>query len=194
MTSESILAVSGWGVDERGATPNVPRRPPPVTERGTPDVEVLAVLAERAGCQTTGVDMSELTVTRLLANPLGQVAPPGHRGDIVCVGDGTAKVYLDPTEFERLTEGAVRTLLAEAAAPKRTRPPARPTARPVNAPTLSSGSSRGATPRTGTPRVPAAKTATSAQATAADAAVRGQPAAGSVTDPRHARRRAQPLW
>jgi hypothetical protein len=42
-----------------------------------------------------------LTVTRLLQNPLGDHAPDGERGDIVRVSDGTATVYLTPSEYEQ---------------------------------------------------------------------------------------------
>ena len=48
--------------------------------------------------------MSDLTVVRLLQNPLGQEAPVGHRGDMVRVSDGRASIYLFPWEFEAAEE------------------------------------------------------------------------------------------
>lgn len=59
--------------------------------------------------------MTKLTVTRLLQNPLGAVAPAGQRGDIVRVSDGVATVYLDPAEYDAVTEVSLRAMLAEAA-------------------------------------------------------------------------------
>jgi len=44
--------------------------------------------------------VSDLKVSRLLVNPLAHRAPPGARGDIVAVTDGTATVYLTPDEFD----------------------------------------------------------------------------------------------
>lgn len=58
--------------------------------------------------------MAGFEVTRLLQNPLGEVAPPGQRGDIVRVRNGWATIYLDPAEFERATEGGLLRMLAEA--------------------------------------------------------------------------------
>ena len=68
-------------------------------------------------CNTDGpaepeLQRAVLTVTRLLQNPLGQVAPPGERGDLVCVSDGTSKVYLMPAEYDVATEADLRWLLA----------------------------------------------------------------------------------
>jgi ribosomal protein L9 len=57
--------------------------------------------------------MGELRVTRLLANPLGDVAPAGQAGDMVRVTDGLATLYLDPTEFAGITEGALRRKLSQ---------------------------------------------------------------------------------
>ena len=57
--------------------------------------------------------MSELSVVRLLQNPLGQVAPDGARGDLVRVSDGRASVFLLPAEFEAADEPRLRWLLAE---------------------------------------------------------------------------------
>jgi hypothetical protein len=54
----------------------------------------------------------ELTVTRLLQNPLGQPAPPGEPGDLVCVSDGRSKIYLLPSEYAAATEVDLRRLLA----------------------------------------------------------------------------------
>ena len=58
--------------------------------------------------------MAGFEVTRLLANPLGQVAAVGQRGDIVRVSNGRATIYLDPAEFDAATEGRLEYLLAEA--------------------------------------------------------------------------------
>jgi hypothetical protein len=60
------------------------------------------------------VVMGDLSVERLLQNPLGQAAPPGHRGDIVRVTEGEAKVYLHPQEYESLTHGQLHMMLTEA--------------------------------------------------------------------------------
>ncbi len=59
--------------------------------------------------------MSDLTVVRLLQNPLGQEAPAAHRGDIVRVSDGRASLYLFPWEFEATDEARLRWLLAQKA-------------------------------------------------------------------------------
>lgn len=67
--------------------------------------------------------MTPLVVTRLLQNPLGQVALPGERGDIVRVSDGVATVYLTPREFDDADERHLRYLLARRAA-ERSSPPA----------------------------------------------------------------------
>jgi ribosomal protein L9 len=58
--------------------------------------------------------MAELTVVRLLQNPLGAVAPPGVRGDIVRVSDGAATIYLDPNAYEQASQGELWAMLAEA--------------------------------------------------------------------------------
>jgi hypothetical protein len=63
--------------------------------------------------------MSELDIARLLQSPLGQVASPGERGDMVRVSDGRAKIYLDPDEFDRASEADLRALLAAARHPTR---------------------------------------------------------------------------
>src|SRR5690349_17223668 len=52
--------------------------------------------------------MAELTVVRLLQNPLGQPAPEGERGDLIRVSDGQAKVYLMPWEFDAVDEQGSR--------------------------------------------------------------------------------------
>lgn len=70
--------------------------------------------------------MAELTVVRLLQNPLGAIAPPGVRGDIVRVGDGVATIYLDPNAYEQATQGELWTMLAEE---RRTRAAGRAVAR-----------------------------------------------------------------
>ena len=53
-----------------------------------------------------------LEVTRLLQNPLGDPAPEGERGDIVCVSDGSRTIYLTPREFDEATEQQLRYRLA----------------------------------------------------------------------------------
>jgi hypothetical protein len=58
--------------------------------------------------------MADFQVTRLLQNPLGQEAPPGHRGDIVRVSTRWATVYMDPVEFDRATENELEAMLAQA--------------------------------------------------------------------------------
>lgn len=58
--------------------------------------------------------MPEFEVTRLLQNPLGQIAPEGHRGDIVKVSNDWATIYLDPADYERSSEGGLLRRLAEA--------------------------------------------------------------------------------
>lgn len=60
-----------------------------------------------------GVGMSELRVERLLQEPLGEAAPVGEPGDIVRVSHGSARVYLEPDEFDELSEELVRTMLAK---------------------------------------------------------------------------------
>ena len=56
--------------------------------------------------------MAELTVVRLLQNPLGQEAPEGERGDLVRVSDGKSKLYLMPWEFDAAYERTLRGMLA----------------------------------------------------------------------------------
>jgi ribosomal protein L9 len=56
--------------------------------------------------------MAELTVVRLLQNPLGQQAPEGERGDLVRVTDGHSKLYLMPWEFDAADERTLRWMLA----------------------------------------------------------------------------------
>ena len=53
-----------------------------------------------------------IVVTRLLENPLGELAPDGVRGDIVRVSDGVATVYLTPREYDGITDAQLRYLLA----------------------------------------------------------------------------------
>ena len=62
--------------------------------------------------------MPKLKVTRLLQNPLGEVAPDGQRGDLVRVTDGRATVYLVPFEFEMATEAQLRDMLAAKLVPE----------------------------------------------------------------------------
>jgi hypothetical protein len=60
--------------------------------------------------------VTTLDVARLLQNPMGEPAPPGARGDIVRVSDGTATIYLTPAEFDRASERELRYLLARKSA------------------------------------------------------------------------------
>ena len=62
--------------------------------------------------------MAELMVTCLLQNPLGQVAPAGHPGDIIRVSDGTAMIYLEPDEFDDLSEELLREMLSRVMVPR----------------------------------------------------------------------------
>jgi hypothetical protein len=117
--------------------------------------------------------MSELVITRLMENPLGQIAPAGHRGDIIRVDDGVSRVYLLPAEFESLDDDMLRAKLSQAvyqaladtAAPAPTRPSPAPSERPVTCPPARAGATR--TPRD---------------------------TLGSLTGSRQTGRRAQPLW
>jgi hypothetical protein len=126
--------------------------------------------------------MAGLVVTRLLQNPLGQVAPEGQRGDIVRVSDGVSKAYLDPEEFERLDEATLRVMLADLVAPRKPRPASTPDWAPASRGAAESGQSNAAAPakapRASRPPMPAAATEGPYSATA----------------PRRAKRRAQPLW
>jgi hypothetical protein len=56
--------------------------------------------------------MDEFTVTRILQNPLGTLAPPGHPGDLVKISDGRAAVYMDPREYDMASTAHLRWLLA----------------------------------------------------------------------------------
>jgi hypothetical protein len=56
--------------------------------------------------------MAELTVVRLLQNPLGQEAPEGERGDLIRVSDGQSRLYLMPWEFDAVDERTLRWMLA----------------------------------------------------------------------------------
>jgi hypothetical protein len=56
--------------------------------------------------------MAELTVVRLLQNPLGQEAPEGERGDLVRVSDGQSRLYLMPWEFDAADERTLHAMLA----------------------------------------------------------------------------------
>jgi len=57
-------------------------------------------MAEHYAYTAAPTRRTPLTVTRLLQNPLGQPAPPGQPGDIVCVSDGSFKIYMTPAEYE----------------------------------------------------------------------------------------------
>jgi hypothetical protein len=85
---------------------------------------VNAACGRRDGYATDGrrrvVDVGEgvmepLVVTRLRQNPLGAVAAPGLRGDLVRVSDGSTTVYLLPSEYEGCDEPRLRWLLAQEA-------------------------------------------------------------------------------
>ena len=54
-----------------------------------------------------------MDVTWLMQNPLGEIAPPGARGDFVRVSDGRATIYLLPNEFDQADERRLRWLLAK---------------------------------------------------------------------------------
>jgi hypothetical protein len=60
--------------------------------------------------------VNTLEVQRLLQNPMGEPAPPGARGDIVRVSDGTATIYLTPAEYELASERDLRYRLARKSA------------------------------------------------------------------------------
>jgi hypothetical protein len=63
--------------------------------------------------------VAPLEVTRILQNPLGQIAPDGSPGDIVRVTDGTSTIYLTPRDYDDATEGGLRYLLAKHAVTSR---------------------------------------------------------------------------
>jgi hypothetical protein len=67
----------------------------------------------RGGVSREVRTVSQLMVVRLLQNPMGEPAPPGERGDIVRVSDGTSTIYMLPAEFEAASEDHVRFLLAK---------------------------------------------------------------------------------
>jgi hypothetical protein len=123
-----------------------------------------------------GVDeMAALEVTRLLQNPLGHVAPPGQRGDIVRVSDGAATIYLDPVEYDAESEESLRAMLA-LAEPR------------GGCPSEDAGGS-------GRVQEPAAEARPRARRRRKPPEpVTQSDAAGSLTDPRRAGRRAQSLW
>ena len=54
----------------------------------------------------------ELTVVRLLQNPLGQEAPPGERGDMVRLSDGRTRLYLLPSEYDMASTASLQWMLA----------------------------------------------------------------------------------
>jgi hypothetical protein len=54
-----------------------------------------------------------MDVTWLMQNPLGEIAPPGARGDFVRISDGRATIYLLPNEFDQADERRLRWLLAK---------------------------------------------------------------------------------
>ena len=64
------------------------------------------------GSPEAAISRAGLTVTRLLQNPLGQSAPLGEPGDLVCISDGTSKIYLMPAEYDAATEAELRWRLA----------------------------------------------------------------------------------
>jgi hypothetical protein len=58
------------------------------------------------------VDTPGLTTTRILQNPLGTLAPPGHPGDLVKITDGRASIYMEPRDYDRASPEHLRWLLA----------------------------------------------------------------------------------
>jgi hypothetical protein len=134
------------------------------------------------------VAMSELVVTRLLQNPLGQIAPSGHRGDMIRVSDGTAAVYLLPAEFEALDDEMLRTVLSLAAHRSVADGEPGPLAVEPDAEALPGAPSATVRPSTAPPR-PATRSAVSAASAGGS-----QDKAGSATSPRRASRPAQSLW
>ena len=79
----------------------------------TTEVVTIEVLSD-------GTSPDELTVVRLLQNPLGEEAPPGERGDMVRVSDGEARLYLLASEFDMISPATLRWMLAR----ERLSPPA----------------------------------------------------------------------
>jgi hypothetical protein len=118
--------------------------------------------------------MAELVVTRLMQNPLGQIAPAGHRGDMVRVSDGASTVYLFPAEFEALDDDMVRTVLSLAAHRNAT----------ATEPSVAATTRPGQPQPRPAPRSPASVATRSAP----------DDKAGSVTSPRRVGRPAQSLW
>ena len=64
------------------------------------------------GSASNGATAHELTVVRLLQNPLGQEAPQGQRGDMVRISDGRTRLYRLPSEFDIATTAYLRWMLA----------------------------------------------------------------------------------
>jgi hypothetical protein len=118
--------------------------------------------------------MAALKVTRLLQNPLGHVAPAGQRGDIVRVSDGAATIYLDPSEFDLESEESLRTMLA-LAGPRGSGP--------VEEDAAGSGDAD----------APAVEDRPRRRRKPPEPIARYD-AAGSLTDPRRAGRRAESIW
>lgn len=75
----------------------------------------MSAVVEPAGAAADDHDHAGLVVTRLLQNPLGTVAPPGSRGDIVKVSDGVRSLYLTPAEYEGATTAELRYRIARGA-------------------------------------------------------------------------------
>jgi hypothetical protein len=117
--------------------------------------------------------MAALEVTRLLANPLGQVAPPGQRGDMVRVSDGEATIYLDPSEYDVESEESLRAMLALAGPRGGSSSEVAARSHPVDEPAVEVRARRRRKPPEPVTR---------------------HDTPGSLTDPRRAGRRAQPLW
>jgi hypothetical protein len=121
--------------------------------------------------------MAALEVTRLLQNPLGQVAPPGQRGDMVRVSDGVATIYLDPSEYDAASVRSLRAMLAlvepRAGSSSGTAGSPGSTDEPDDVPVPQPGRRRRRKP---------------------PEPVTQHDSAGSLTDPRRAGRKAQSLW
>lgn len=115
--------------------------------------------------------MAALKVTRLLQNPLGHVAPAGQRGDIVRVSDGAATIYLDPSDFDTESEESLRAMLALAGPRGGLRTEEDP----------------------GDEDEPALEVRARRRRKLPDPVARHD-AAGSLTDPRRAGRKAQSIW
>jgi hypothetical protein len=69
-------------------------RPDSLGRTGFEAAELLGEHRGGRGCRNGVVGVDQLEVARLLQSLLGAIAPPGQRGDMVRVSDGSAKAYL----------------------------------------------------------------------------------------------------